>query len=285
MQMLSKNTVTNKFSFEVKGFKPADLELATLCIELGKDFFNYAVFSKNQEILLLKSLQSQQYGVSGILPSLFIENEKILNHSFNKVFISLADVPYTIVPNAFYNETDKETYLNFAVGAQNNQITLSDDITKIESKIIYSIDRKVKEQLDQYFPNHHLMSAIACELAVVSPSKYRKASAQLNFRRDSVDLILSKDKVVFCNSFSVLSPEDLIYFVLSALELNEFAPQDTLFTIYGETETNSLWIKLLKKYIKHIDFASIDKQFKKPLEINGTSSHYYFHLLNLIHCA
>jgi hypothetical protein len=285
MQMLSKNTVTNKFTFEAKGFKPAELESAILCIEIGKDFFNYALFSKNKDVLALKSMQSQQYGVTGVLPSLFIESDKLLQHSFSKVYISVADVPYTIVPNAFYAEEDKASYLHFATGAQNNQTILSDDISHSESKLIYSIDKNIKEQLDKYYPNHHLISTISNQLNNIPVAKKNKAAAYLNFRRDSVDLILVKDKVVFCNSFSVISPEDLIYFVLSSLELNNFEVQDTQFVIYGETETNSLWIKLMKKYIKHIDFAGIEKQFKKPLEINNMPSHYYYHLINLIHCA
>ncbi|MDP2385418.1 MAG: DUF3822 family protein [Bacteroidota bacterium] len=287
---MGKNTIAVKFSWETKGLKPADLEKSSLCLELGNDFLNYAIFSANKEPLILKSLQSKQFGAIKSIDS-FIEQDELLAHTFQKVFISLQNVSYTLVPKAFYKEEEKDTFIRFNSGAKKDALVFADDIKRIEAKLVYAIAPALKKSIDKHFPNHHTKAAVSLiiETALLekgNPPAGRAGTeiAYLNFKKDSVDLVLCNEKPVFCNSFSVISPEDLLYFVLAAFEQNNFNPASAQLVVTGETETNSLWIKLLKKYIKHISFAVIDKQFKKPLEIPNMPAHYYFHLLNLIHC-
>ncbi|HEY1039032.1 MAG TPA: DUF3822 family protein [Bacteroidia bacterium] len=286
MQKVGKNTISTKFSWEAKGLKPADLEKSSLCIELGNDFLNYALFSPAKEPLVLKSLQSKQFGGSNSVDA-FIEYDEILSHSFQKVFISLQNVNYTLVPKAFYKEEEKNTFAQFNSGQKKDVHIITDDVKRIDAKLVYSINNALKKSIDKHFPNHHTRAAVGLQMETALMEKGKSAAketAYLNFKKDAIDLILSKDKPVFCNSFSVISPEDLLYFVLAAFEQSNFNPASTQLLITGETETNSLWIKLLKKYIKNISFAVIEKQFKKPLEISNMPSHYYYHLLNQIHC-
>ncbi len=283
MQKVGKNTIAAKFSWETKGLKPADLEKSSLCLELGNDFLNYAIFSTNKEPLVLRSLQSKQFGaLKSIEP--FVEQDELLSLTFQKVFISLQNVSYTLVPKAFYKEEEKDTFIRFNSGAKKDALVFADDIKRIEAKLVYAIDPALKKSIDKHFPNHHTKAAVSLLIDTALLEKNKQETAYLNFKKDSVDLVLCNEKPVFCNSFSVISPEDLLYFVLAAFEQNNFNPAAAQLVVTGETETNSLWIKLLKKYIKHISFAVIDKQFKKPLDIQNMPAHYYFHLLNLIHC-
>ncbi len=283
MQRTEKNAITVKFSWEAKGLKPADLEKGTLCIELGNDFLNYVVFSPAKEPLALKSLQSKQFGQLKSIEG-FVNQDELLSHTYQKVLISLQNVSYTLVPKAFYNEEEKETFVKFNIGSKKDSLFFTDDVKRLDAKLIYSIDESLKKNIDKYFPNHHTKAAVSQMIDSAKAEKAKISTAHLHFRKDGVDLILCKDKPVFCNSFSVISPEDLLYFVLASFEQNSFDQNEVQLIITGEAETNSLSVKLLKKYIKNISFANINKQFKKPLEITNTPDHVYFHLLNQIHC-
>jgi hypothetical protein len=283
MQKTSRNNISERFSWQAKRLAPPDFEKAGLCMEIGSDSLNYAVFSSGKEPVALKSIGFKQFSKNNSISN-FFEQEEILQHSFSKVFISLQQVAYTLVPRAFYKETDKEAFLDFNCGPKKNRIVLVDDVQRMDAKLVYETDAELKKTIDRLFPNHHvkaLISQLIDHPALVSTAK---ETVFLHFRKDAIDLVLHKGSPVFCNTFAVLSPEDLLYFVLASCNQYTFDPVSLQLVITGETETNSPAVKLLKKYMKNISFAIIDRQFKKPLEISGMTSHYYYHLLNRIHC-
>ena len=170
MQKVGKNTISTKFSWEVKGLKPADLEKSSLCIELGNDFLNYALFSPTKEPLVLKSLQSNKFGGAGSIDA-FLEYDEILNHSFQKVFISLQNVNYTLVPKAFYKEEEKNTYAQFNSGQKKDILIIADDVKRIDAKLVYGISNTLKKSIDKHFPNHHTRAAVGLQIEAAHTEK------------------------------------------------------------------------------------------------------------------
>ncbi|MCD6065571.1 MAG: hypothetical protein K0S33_397 [Bacteroidetes bacterium] len=284
MQKTVRNNISEKFSWQAKKLVPADLDKACLCMEIGADSLGYAVFSPGREPLVLKSLQNKQFTVQANFIEGYFDREDILQHSFAKVLISIRDVPYTLVPRAFYKEEDKELFLKFNCGPAKNTVILTDEVQRMDAKLLYAMDADLKKNIDKLFPSHHTKSAVSLLIDHSMPEKTAKDTAFLHFRKDAVDLVVYRNSPLFCNSFSVLSPEDLLYFVLASFEQFAFDPATVKLVITGETETNSFAVKLLTKYIKSVSFALIDRQFKKPLDIPGMPSHYYYHLLNRIQC-
>jgi hypothetical protein len=283
MQKALRNNISERFSWQAKRLAQADFEKAGLSMEIGPDSLSYAIFSSAREPVIVKSIGFKQFGQHNSING-FFEQEEVLQHGFSKVFISLQQVAYTLVPRAFYREADKEAFLEFNCGPKKGRIVLTDEIRQMDAKLVYEADAELKKTIDKLFPNHHTSALVSQLIDHPAPVQAAKETVFLHFRKDAIDLVLHRGSPVFCNSFAVLSPEDLLYFVLASCSQYGFDPASVQLMITGETETNSLAVKLLKKYMKHISFAVIDRQFKKPLEITGMASHYYYHLLNRIHC-
>jgi len=282
--MLSKDQFIEKFNFvATKKSADFDAEQAILCIEIYNEGLLFLIYTNDKQIQYLKHVQVK-IGHQKLNLSEAITNEVVLKLRFKKVFISYFDLSYTIVPTAFFDESKKEEFLKFSTIVGKNDLFLHDELPSLESKLIYSIDEEIKTKLTQFFPNHRLMCGISRIIySFVSPKK-NKPSALLHFRKNAFELLLHHKKIIFCSTFTIVTAEDVLYFLLSTVELNQFNPSEMDLIISGDIEKDSIWMKMINKYFPSIIYSA-PKDFQPdqlPFELN--KQHQFYQLLNLIHC-
>ena len=283
MTMLSKDQLVDKFSFSAKNSSGFDAEQATLCLEISNDSLMCLIITTENEIQMIKHLQVNN-GYTKLNLSEALASEELFKSRFKKVLISCFDLPYTIVPTAFFDETKKAEFLQFTTLIGKQDVFLHDEIHSIESKLIYSIDESIKNILDKFFPNHHLICGTTQLIQSFLPSKKNKQSALIHFRKNAFDLLLHQKKIIFCNSFSIITAEDVLYFLLSSIELNQFNPSEMEVFISGEIEKDSIWMKMIKKYFQTISYVTINDFQSDLLPFETDKQHQFSQLFNLSHC-
>ncbi len=283
MSMLSKDQLVDKYYFSAKNTKSFDAEQATLCIEISNDSFMCLLLTHQKEIQLIKQIQVKN-GHNKLNIEDILSADAIFKERFKKVIISCFDIPYTIVPTAFFDENKKEEFLQFTNLNTNQTIFLHDELMAIESKMIYSIDASQRNTLNQFFPNNHLFCGPGLLIRSFNPIKKNKQTAFLYFRKNAIELLLHHKKIIFCNTFSIVTAEDVLYFLLSAVELNQFNQAEMDLIISGEIEKDSIWIKMIKKYFPTIIYSTIKDFQSDLLPFESAKQHQFYQLFNLIHC-
>lgn len=282
--MIAKDILVEKFLFQSKSFKDDDFSRSFLCIQFGKDSLIYLIADEDKNIQFVKHVQLNN-GIHKINFVDFLKDEEILNKSFKKVHIIAFDLSYTIVPNAFFNENQKEEILKFTSITSKLDVFLHDELRNSESKLIYSIDYSVKETIDKKFSNHNLVCGVSQLINLFIPAKEKEQTGLLHFRKNAVDILLYNKKLVFFNSFSILSIEDVMYFLLAAVELNMMNNSEIELQISGEIEKDSIWIKMIKKYFSIVNYKLITELPSASLPFEQNIQHQYYQLYQLLHCA
>ena len=282
--MLVKDILVEKFLFQSKSFQTDDFSQSILCIQICKDSLMYLIADEDKNIQFVRHVE-QNNGITKLNLSEFLTQEELLNKSFKKVQINSFDLPYTIVPNAFYNESQKEEILKFTSIIGKHDIFLHDELPQDESKLIYSIEKSVKDLIDKKFPNHHLSCGVSQLINLFIPGKEKDQTGLLNFRKNSIDILLFNKKLIFCNSFSILSIEDVLYFLLAATELNKMNNSEIELQISGEIEKDSIWIKMIKRYFPIVNYKLISELPSASLPFEQSVQHKYYQLYKVLHCV
>jgi hypothetical protein len=283
MTMLNKDQLVDKFSFQTKTLKGFDSEQSTLCLELNHDSLFVLIVNNFNELILVRHIQVKN-GHAKLNLSEAIASEELLKQRFKKVNISCFDVPYTVVPTAFFDESQKEELLSFSAVTGKQDVFLHEELQSEESKLIFSLDVSIKTRLDQMFPNNHLYCGITQLIQSFTPSKKSKESGLIHFRKNAIEVLLHNKKIVFCNTFSIITAEDVLYFLLSAVELNQFTPSEMELFISGEVEKDSIWMKMINKYFNNITYLKIKNYQPDTLPFEDSKQHQFYQLFNLINC-
>ncbi len=141
--------------------------------------------------------------------------------------------------------------------------------------------------MDKHFSNHRLRHFTSCYIeniaAYYNGKKERKCF--VNIDASQLDIIIADGSLLFSNAFNYESTEDLLYYILLALEQNNCDQQNTSLIISGEVESGSAIHQVLKTYMRNIQFAITDKRLKREGGFAKLPHHYYYNLLNRIFCV
>lgn len=263
-------------------------------ILIGADTLQIAIIDndRNKFIALhdynLLSLKSDD--ISEKVMSVILTDDLINTHKrkFRKTFISFASFKSTIVPNAFYTDSEKAKLLNFNFNTEEPEIIYSDKIRQIDAHILYSIEKRTVDFLSGFFSDkifHHSTNSLI-EGIILQNKNNTEIIVTVNVSHITFDLIITEGKRLhYCNNFSYQSTEDFMYYILFACEQLQLNPESTPFYFSGMIEKNSALYLLAQKYIRHIRFTSRPDFCEFSYRFNETPSHYHYRLYNQYLCA
>ena len=284
--------VKEKQEWRLKGFAIDQPEKFELSLELGTNHLSYAVYDGLSRFLkVVGKIEFEFLEKKDSFALLFSELQSattdLFRPGYNRVYLTMNTPGATLIPTAFYGEHLKEDYLKLNTAMNVNQLVLTDEIKGGEITVIYCIKEAIKLFLDAQFSNHKTKHISTSLLEIISSSTSRKKEkiALLNLNSSDFNLVLIDGKLRFFNTFAHASSEDILYFILFAMEQNSFDPQSDKLLICGEIEIGSGTHKLLQQYIKNISFALTDKNIIRSEELANIPHHYFFNLLNRLVCG
>jgi hypothetical protein len=263
-----------------------------LSVEMGNNYFSYAVFDPVLRFLKLVGkvvfeFNDKKDPYSSLFSELLLKTD-VIKPGFHSVYITWNQPGATLVPLAFYSESNKEKLLSFNHSLSQNNKIITDEVRANGIKVIYAIPDPIKSFFDTYLSNHRLkhIATTLLENQLLLNSKPNQNIVLINVNNSNFNLLMTnKDGLRFFNTFDFQNTEDVIYYTLFAMEQNKFDVTQDRVVLAGEIEAGSGAHQLMARYISKLEFAVTDKTVVRGNGLTHLPHHFYFNVINRFVCG
>jgi len=209
----------------------------------------------------------------------FLSVNHIINFPFSERQVLLSNRECVFIPEEVFNEEEMEMYISSSFGSDFAGKCYFMRMPELKNYLVF----KVPEWLIKLYDEQLSGASIKHASAYLVESVYR-LSRQLNelvvhahFKRASFELVIvEKGKLLFYNSFTYQTSEDIAYFIMYALK--QWGIEDSKISISGLLDTTSDELHWLRKYLTNIISFPDDAFSPYPASLENPSS--YINLLN-----
>ncbi len=246
-----------------------------LSIQVSLDGFSFLITdSGGNKLMALKKIPAT-IGSEKFLPRRFadwIASETIFEKRFGSVNILYYTPKFSLIPSPWFEKKKQNTLSDLLFGHGNNAQIIHNSIEPAGAELIFSLPEALKAQFDQQFENHTLLHPATVLLQKNHPLfAPDKSGLTLFFAPDSFLLFLYKNgSLALANSYHFKHPNDVVYYILTALRHSGMAPKKCKLLLSGEIYPKEETEVLLKNYFNQIGFLIPEIQsdpeiFKDPL--------------------
>jgi hypothetical protein len=250
--------ITDK-SFELKNTNEYKLS-----IQVSLDGFSFFVTHKTERQLLALKNTPATISSEKFLARRFAEwasPEEILSKPFSSVTICFVSSKFTLVPNEFHDVERENAIVNLLFDAQVASQVIDNTVDGLNTKLLFSIPVELKNEFDKFFKKYALIHA-GTVLTQQTQQIISNEETDLTLFFSPDDrfflFIQKENNLVLANSFAYNHPNDVLYFVLSAIKQNNIKPQQCKLLISGQIEKEGEYITLLKNYFAQSYFLLPD---------------------------
>lgn len=194
----------------------------------------------------------------------------------------------TLIPNALFDETKSELYLQFNQPVNENSQIEFNNLKSIQAVNIFSVPVNVYETIIKNWPESrffHSSSVLIESLAINFKNKTDNNTLFVNFMEDSFEVVYFKDnRLHFYNAFRFNTTEDFIYFLLSVLEQLALNPEDAKVILIGDIDKSKQNYDMIFRYIRHSEFIERNDTFRYSHVMDEIMPHNYYTLFNALQC-
>jgi hypothetical protein len=217
-----------------------------------------------------------------------IASDELLNQKFKSVEILYSSLNFTLVPQAFFQNSFSEKIFSF-----NHEIEKGFSIErtlfqKAETWCLFDIPDNLREFLLLKFPKATLKSNLypLIERGLKeNKNTLERTIVHINFFRSYFELVvISGSKLLLCNQFEYSGEEDVLYYVLNVFDRLKLSPENTELLLHGAIEPTNPLYQILKKYLKRVGFAKPNTLFNYSYTFADVPDHSFTTLLDLYKC-
>lgn len=194
----------------------------------------------------------------------------------------------TLVPLALFKAEEQESYLNFNLNLPESAEVHYDRLQNSDICNVYVLEKDCANQLKRLFPKMTLLhhTSVSIDLRLLLHKNDSASQVFLHFLKDHFEILVTSGKqLIFHNSFSWSTPEDIAYYLLFTAEQLQLPANQLRPHISGELPLNSPVFELLKPYVKELQFATHPKGYQFAKAFENIPEHYLFHPLHLLLCV
>lgn len=220
----------------------------------------------------------------------FLLQSPACNAKFKSASAGIYNETATLIPSALFDESKKKEFLQFNFSAELAGTAGSDflqdmelfnvyDAPGIVAKTFKEIYGKVKvahfssSLLESLFIENKFKSGLKVYLHFFQKSPYGTVSR--------FEIIILKDgKLLLFNSFHFQEKEDIVYYLLFALEQLNINPEIAEITLLGNIHKTDEAAVLLSNYVRSVEFGGRPGNFGASPVFDELPSHFYYALLS-----
>ncbi|MFO7830096.1 MAG: DUF3822 family protein [Bacteroidales bacterium] len=216
----------------------------------------------------------------------YIEKNELLSQQYKKTKLIWLSTKNILVPNDFFDASKLKQLVEI-----NHQL---DDLDEIHFKslkyndivsafivpnLIATLFLKKYPQIEFYnqqlpFINH-----------IIQKHHSEQIRSFINIQEDFFELAVTKNgQILIYNSFNYTTANEMVYFILFALEQKKIDHKNTELVVSGFLDKKSEAYQALKKFIKIVKFDQLPDDFTYSYTFNKIPHHTYTNLFNLNHC-
>ena len=265
-----------------------------LFILVGQESLQYCILDteKNTFVALADfRLPSSPKTPEAFYPEIsqLISEEEVLQKKYPSVVIGLDTAVHTLVPAPLFDTEHSEKYLDFNFGLTGNRQVSADRLEEIDAYNVYSIPPGLLDVLRVNYREaaiFHRTSALIRAIYHLQKFSLGPACLFLNARDRFIDLIsFEGGRLVYFNSYSCLSKEDMLYYTLYTLEQLKLRTDTVPLFISGMLDAGSDSHLLLEQYIRTVSFSDSLSSFDYSPLLNQLPAHRYQEIYALALCG
>ena len=211
-----------------------------------------------------------------------------LRGKFAAVNILFEDARFTLLPLPLFDQNNYQSIYAFNFTNTNGEDVLYTSLPISDAVLIYGVPAGLVESFKKRYP---IVSFYHSDFPLLTAfiNKYRNTDSQgtvlANFRNGAMDiLILNERKLQLLNSFNCKTVEDVIYFLIFAIEQMGLNPETVELHLSGIIVKDSSLHILINKYVRNVRLMQRNDDFKYCYAFERLEGHQFFNLLNLNLC-
>lgn len=263
------------------------LEENHISIQLSLDGFSFCIYERpNQDIVAFSQFEFNETSVSPLkhleLVKEVYNSNDLLQIKYKSVDVIHLNQLVSQVPQPLFNKENLAGYLNYSVKVFKNDYITYDQIKNTDIVNVYIPFININNFLiDTYGPfTFKHASTVLIESLINQYKNLESDYLFINVYKTSFEIVVLKNKKLeLYNSFSFITKEDFIYYILFTAEQLNLNPEEFNMVLLGAIDMDSDLYHILYKYVRNIDFYS--PTIKSPL-LKGVPSHSNFALFNQI---
>jgi Protein of unknown function (DUF3822) len=264
-----------------ESFDAKDLRKYDLTFEMGDKTFGYSILDiEKNKFIALGYFRNHLADV--------VNSFSWLSGQFHTIKGIIANSRFTLIPEALFLESDKESYFNFLHERESGEAVFSDRLEHMEIFTVYSIPGHCRKEIERTFPSLNLchISTVLIGNIWMNVKNIAGRKVFLNLREGQFDLLVFEGKQLkYCNSFHFHTPEDIAYYVIFVFEQLNLNPEEVSMALLGNVDKFSPVFDLLFRYIRNLEFLSRNDGFNYSYLFNDIPGHFYYSLLNPSSCG
>jgi hypothetical protein len=265
-----------------ESFTETNLPNYDLALQVTERSCAYSIFDHgNDRFIALES-----YAVS--LPAVIGQNQW-MNNPFRSVRIIVENNRSTLIPSALFEESEKDTYLNFSVEPEVEENVLFDRLPGLEIMNIFGVSSTLRDQIAGFFPRAqvcHVSSLLIESIWMNFKNLITDKRIFILVREEAFNMVIfDRKQLVYSNAFHFRAPEDFIYYVIFVMEQLNLNPEEVPVTLLGDISTKTPHFDLIYKYIRNVDFALRSESASYSYVFDDIPGHSFYTLLNPVLCG
>jgi hypothetical protein len=263
-----------------------------LSMQIGRDGMSFAILDTeiNTSVVIkeyiFEDIQSS-YDLSKEFERVFSSSE-LLKIKYDDVVVGIINQEVSLIPEAIFNENQKENFIQFTQGKKENDVIAEDKLINLKARNLYYLAESLKSTILSKFPFakiKHASSSLIDGLTL----HYKQAEGDrlaIHLQYSHFELLyFVNGRLQYFNSFNYTTAEDFIYYVLFAFEQLGLNSETIPVEVFGEVDNESSTFGLLYKYVRHVSFGKRPDVLKYSPSMDLALQHHYFNLFQQFLCA
>jgi Protein of unknown function (DUF3822) len=233
----------------------------TLSCEISESsFFCKIIEPLDNEVIVTEKYefpsQKEAISVTDCLSSIYETHDFLKSLKWNSIEIIIDNQSFTLIPIELFNKEYTNRYLQLAKGQQLTDAEEVHTYTHEELGIVnvYSSDRDLYNWLSDTYPLVDMTfihkTSQLIEIGVITS---KAQTAFLHFGNQHFTMVVTVNGTLkFCNRFAYKTPQDLVYYVLFAMNELEIEPDEVIIRLNGNIIEQSEDFELLNQYLPNV---------------------------------
>jgi hypothetical protein len=280
----NNNKIEQRFSFTDPSFKSEEASSQDLSVSINPDGLSFSV-SRQGKLLLLKDYRFSKIHSPRLLSEKIkgiLQKEFANEPAFSKVTVVVANNRFITIPAPLYDERNAKELLQLNCEPEDNEEVFNDYLKTPEAYNVYAVSKDLYQEIYHHFGKVRTIHQVSVLINTLL-EKYKNTTENillLNVNSLNFEIILVSDnKLRFCNSFHYHKNEDIVYYLLFVCEQLKLNPEHVKLKLSGEVTADSELYRMLFEYLRNIEFY-IGASSKNLSDSDFARESAYFSLLN-----
>ena len=226
-----------------------------LSIQVSLDGFSFSVYhSAENKILAFQYSPIKISSINLVSRHLqeWINSTEIFQHSFKKVSVVVFNHEFTIIPELLYQNDLKKAIPDYLFEKKDNLEIAENFIEKLNARLTFVLPSGLNQVLLDFFGLYEITHPLKLIINQL-PQSYNKHAALLLFYVDNFyAIIYNSDKILLVNNFKMGHANDVVYFIVNALQQLKITPLDTELILAGSNKNTDDFSKALQPYFENV---------------------------------